>query len=141
MELYLDPVWVKPKKERKPHPLKGQHQWPTDDPEKRARILEGLKKGQHSKNKGCSPKRFVPVAVYDLAGNFVSVHVSVSDAARKYSLSQGNICETMKRQRGRVGQFQFRKANVVEFQGEKLVKKTPIEPYKRSNRKSNLITN
>lgn len=141
MELYLEPIWVKPKKERKPHPLKGKHQWPTDDPEKRARMLDGLKKGQHSKNKGCSPKRFVPVAAYDLDGNFVSVHVSISEAARKYALSIGNICESMKRQRGRVGQFQFRKANVVEFQGEKLVKKTPIGPYKRSNRKSNLITN
>ena len=133
-ELYLEPVWARPaekKRERKPHPLKGKRRWVTDDPEKRAKILEGLAKGWHSrsKNKGCTWPR-IAVAVYDLAGNFVSAHATLRDAAGKYGISVGNISKCVHGRRGRAGQYQFRKADVVEFRGERLVKKTPIGPYK-----------
>ena len=135
MELYLDPVWVKPKKERKPHPLKGKHQWPTDDPEKRARIMNGLRKGWYSKNKRHKSPLRVPVSVYDLDGNYVTTCLHVKEAAEKYGNgSPGNVHNCISGRQGRIGQYQFRRANVVEFQGEKLVKKTPIEPYKRRSR-------
>lgn len=144
MELYLDPVWVKPKKERKPHPLKGKHQWITDDPEKREHIMNGLRNGWRSKqNKSGhkSPLR-VPVSVYDLDGNYVTTCLHVHEAAEKYGNgSPGNVHMCISGRRHRVGQYQFRRAKVEEFMGEKLVKKTPIEPYKRRNRKPNLITN
>lgn len=143
MELYVEPKWAKKEKERKPHPLKGKHQWITDDPEKRQRVIDGLRKGWLSK-KGktgrISPIR-VPVSVYNLDGTFVAVCSHIHEAADRFGGTIGNIHSCMNGHRGRCGQYQFRKAQVVEFQGKKLVKKTPIEPYRRRNRKPNLITN
>ena len=147
MELYVEPKWAVRPKERKPHPLKGTHKWTTDDPGKRARILEALRKGaaiggRKSTTKGRpSPKR-IPVSVYDLDGNYVTTCQSIRDAAEKYV--NGNMSRVAKCIHGinsRAGQYQFRRANVVEFMGEKLVKKSPIEPYKRKRRKPDLITN
>ena len=146
MELYVEPKWAVRPKERKPHPLKGTHRWTTDDPEKRAKLLEGLRKGQRASKKGVnagriSPKR-IPVSVYDLDGNYVTTCQSITEAAEKYGNGYfRNVHSCISGKRGRCGQYRFRRANVVEFMGEKLVKKSPIEPYKRKRRKPDSITN
>lgn len=142
MELYVEPKWAVRPKERKPHPLKGKHQWTTNDPEKREKVYAALMRGCHkSKNKGKPSHRRIPVSVYDLDGNYITTCPSVIAAADKFGVSSGDISSCTNGRRDRVGQYQFRRAKVVEFMGEKLVKKTPIEPYKRRNRKPNLITN
>lgn len=147
MELYLDPVWVK--KDTRFH--KGHTPWnkgskcfSTNDPEKRSRMLQNLAEGRKNLWKTRSRDNVhnsKPVCAYDLNGNFIQVFKSVNAAARNLGVRAENARRCARRERGRCGRFQFRFAKVVEFQGEKLVKKTPIEPYKRSNRKSNLITN
>lgn len=146
MELYLEPEWILRPKKRKPHPLKGKHQWITDDPKKREKMMAGLQKGWHLPRKGKKTGRIattrIPVSVYDLDGKYITTCLCVSEAAEKYGNGYaGNVHGCINGLRDRVGQYQFRRAKVVEFMGEKLVKKSPIEPYKRKRRKPNLITN
>jgi hypothetical protein len=146
MELYLDPVRVK--KDTRFH--KGQTPWnkarkgfSTNDPEKQSRILHNLAEGRRNlwkTRKRDQVHNSKPVSVYDLDGNFVRVFKSANAAARALGLYGENVRRCARREKGRHGQYQFRWAKVVEFQGEKLVKKTPIEPYRRI-RKTHLITN
>lgn len=132
MELYLDPPFVKVPKHRKPHPLKGKHQWVTDDPVKRERMLRGLRAGWKSnkkglKNKGKPSPHRVPVAVYDKDGNFVAVCRHIHEAAEQFATTIGNVSRCIHGKRKFAGKFQFRKAAVEEFLGMQLVRKIPIE--------------
>lgn len=138
MELYLDPVWVK--KDTRFHKghtpwNKGRKCFSTNDPEKRSRLLQNLAEGRKNlwKTRSRDGQNSKPVCAYDLNGNFVRVFKSVNAAARTLGVRAENARRCARRERGRCGQYQFRWAKVVEFQGEKLVKKTPIEPYKRRN--------
>lgn len=71
----------------------------------------------------------VPVVAYRLDGTFYHAFASIMDAVRHCGGSPAAISNCIRRGHGRVGSYQFRKAEVVEFRGERLVKKTPIEPY------------
>ncbi len=130
MELYLDPPFVKVPKQRKPHPLKGKHQWSTDDPAKRRNMLRALRAGwkkNKDKNKGKPSVHRVPVAVYDMDGNFVAVCRHIHEAAERFATSIGNVSSCIHGKRKFAGKFQFRKASVEEFRGMQLVRKSPIE--------------
>ncbi len=132
MELYLDPPFAKVPKQRKPHPLKGKHQWVTDDPIKRERMLRGLRAGWKSnkkglKNKGKPSVHRVPVSVYDMDGNFVAVCRHIHEAAERFATTPANVSSCIHGKRRSAGNHQFRKAAVEEFRGMQLVKKSPIE--------------
>lgn len=132
MELYLDPPFVKVPKQRKPHPLKGKHQWITEDPKKKERVMSGLRKGWYMSKKGRHATRSTSVSVYDLEGKFVMACETIKQAGQVLGLSRSCISMCVTGKTKRAGKYIFRKADVVEFRGMKLVKKSPIEPYKRT---------
>lgn len=135
MELYLDPAIVTTKpKDRKPHPLTGKNQWTTNNRHKRAIIMANLRKGWYSKSNGKTTggkSRAIKVTVYDLSGNYIETCESIRQAATKYGVEATKICACIKGKYKRTGSYQFRKAVVTDFFGQKLVKKTPISPYTR----------
>lgn len=132
MELYLDPPFANVPKQRKPHPLKGKHQWATNDPVKRERMLRGLRAGWEDnkkglKNKGKPSVHRVPVSVYDMDGNFVAVCRHIHEAAERFGTNPYNVSACIHGRRRTAGNHQFRKAKVEEFRGMQLVRKSPIE--------------
>jgi hypothetical protein len=140
MELYIEPSWVKKDTRFK----KGQTPWnmgkkgfTTNDPEKQSRILQNLADGRKNVWKTRSREKVhnsKPICAYDLDGNFVGVFRSASAAARELNEIGENIRRCARGERGRCGQYQFRWAKLVAFRDEHLVKKTPIESYKRPRR-------
>lgn len=139
MELYLPPIWAKPETPETPETPKKK--WVTDDPEKRARMLKALEDGRkygqksrhvRSRNAG---KRARPVSVYDLDGNYLRSFVSISAAARHYGVDVRNVHKCCNGKCCSLKSMQFRYADVMEWKGEKMVRKTPIEPYHDQRRK------
>lgn len=130
MELYLDPPFANVPKQRKPHPWKGKHQWVTDDPVKRERMIRVLR--EVSNNRKCRKTgkpsvHRVPVAVYDMDGNFVAVCRHIHEAAERFGTNPYNVSACIHGRRRTAGNHQFRKAKVEEFRGMQLVRKSPIE--------------
>ena len=137
MELYLDPVLPKAKRSRS---QRSRDTWLNATGEKRARMLAGLEKGYaitHSGKRSSSPRPTlrVPVSVYDLNGHYLMSCQSMIEAAALYGVSYDNLSSCVHGRRKSAGGYMFRKAVVEEFRGVKLVKKTPIEPYKRTYRR------
>ena len=141
MELYLEPQWAKKDTRfKKGHATwnKGRKGYTTDNPEKR-RVIDGnLERGRKIVWK-TRPRDVVwnsiPVSVYDLDGHYLSSHKSVNAAAQTYGVQPRNARYCLTGSRDRAGMYMFRKANIITFKGETLVKKENIEPYKRRNRK------
>lgn len=139
MELYVEPTWVKKDTRfKKGHATwnKGRKGFSTQDPEKQRLLLQNLAEGR--RNLWKTRRRDIawnskPICAYDLDGNFVGVYKSACEAARALGQHKRNVRRSAYSEGGRCGQYQFRWAKLVEFQGELLVKKTPIEPYKRRN--------
>lgn len=140
MELYLPPTYIKNgSRFKKGHTSwnKGRKWFTTKDPEKRAIQLKNLEDGR--KNLWAKRDRTTchnqnPVTAYTLSGEFVGVYKSIGIAARELGVCRENIQNCLKGRRGRAGNYQFRKAEVVEFQGQRLVSRKPIAPYKRRTR-------
>lgn len=141
MELYIEPKWAKKDtKFKKGHAAwnKGLRGFSTKDPQKIEATLRNLKRGRENLWKTRARDEVwnsIPVSVYDLNGHYLSSHKSASSAARHYCVQERNVRSCISGNRDRAGQYQFRKAKLIIFQGETLVKKDNIDPYKRRNRK------
>lgn len=140
MELYLEPTWVKKgpkfKKGHKPW-NKGRKGFSTVDDTKRKRILSCLAEGRRhlwEKRDRNVVHNQIPTCVYDLGGNFLGAYLSEAKAAEAFGQIRENVSSCVRGERKRVGNYQFRRAKVEVFRGEMLVKRTPIEPYKRGSR-------
>lgn len=140
MELYLPPTYIKNgSRFKKGHTPwnKGRKGFTTSNPEKREKMLKNIEEGRKNlwaKRDRATVYNQKPVTAYDLQGNFVGVYKSIGIAARELGVCSENIQNCLKGRRGRAGNYQFRKAEVVEFQGQRLVSRKPIEPYKRKSR-------
>lgn len=140
MELYLPPTYIKNgSRFKKGHTPwnKGRKGFTTSNPEKREKLLKNIEEGR--KNLWAKRDRTIvynqkPVTAYDLQGNFVGAYKSIGIAARELGVSRKHIQGCLKGERGRAGSYQFRPAEVVEFQGQRLVSRKPIAPYKRRTR-------
>lgn len=143
MELYLEPNWIKKDTRfRKGHEPwnAGRKGFTTDNPQKRKKALMNLAEGRKLRHVNGTPsggRKKVAVCAYGLDGVFVRVFSSIGEAATTLCLPRENVRACVANKRKRSGQYQFRKADVVEFNGCKLVKKSPIVPYKRDGRKRN----
>ena len=142
MELYLppiikrkDPRW---KKGHKPWNT-GRKDWTTKDPAKRAKQAANLAEGRaHLWDKRARiAYNAIPVTAYTLAGEYVRTFQSSRKAGEALGVCDRNIRDCMSGDRGRVGQYQFRPAKIEVFQGQKLVKKENIPPYRRRTRWDN----
>lgn len=145
MELYIEPLRPLKRKTRfykGDIPWnKGRKGWSTNNEKKKKIILANLAEGRKhnwEKRDRSQVHNSIPCAVYDLEGNFLSAHVSEGRAADAYGQIRRNVVECVQGKRGRCGSYQFRAAKVEVFRGEKLVKKSPIEPYKRRSRWSKI---
>lgn len=141
MELYIEPAWAKKdtkfKKGQQPW-NKGRKGFTTSDEGKRRMMLENLRIGRLRSWETRDHNTFAnqkATCVYDLEGNFLSVYTSINKAADAFGQLRENVRSCCNLKRGRAGSYQFRFAEIVEFLGEKMVKKSPIEPYKRGTRK------
>lgn len=130
MELYLDPPFANVPKQRKQNPWKGKHQWVTDDPVKRERMIRVLREvsnNRKGRKTGKPSVHRVPVSVYDKDGNFVAVCRHIHEAAERFGTNPYNVSACIHGRRRTAGNHQFRKAKVEEFRGMQLVRKSPIE--------------
>lgn len=139
MELYLEPNWIK----RDTRFKKGHIPWNkgrkcvSDDPQKRENQLKILAEGRRLRfvnGTSSGGRKKVAVCAYDLDGEFIRVFPSIREAGTTLGLRRENIRACVANKRKSCGQFQFRKADIVEFQGRQLVKKNSIEPYRRGGR-------
>lgn len=134
MELYITPDFVKKdtrfKKGYTPW-NKGRKCWTTSDPEKMGHIKESLDNGRRKAWKSRRIKSWNErsVCAYDLNGNFVRAYTSANAAAKDLGLCVANVYHALRCPAARSGSYQFRYAEIVEFRGEKLVKRTPIGKY------------
>lgn len=134
MELYLEPIWAKKDtKFQKGHiPWnKGVKGWTTRDPEKRRRARRNLAKGRirRLKNRPRIAHNAIPTSVYNLSGEYLGSFSSATIAAKKFGECARNVRSCVEGKRKRCGKYMFRKASVVIFNGELMVKKENIEPY------------
>lgn len=142
MELYLPPIikskdtrW---KKGHKPWNV-GRKDWTTKDPAKRARQSAKLAEGRAHvwETRARTAYNAIPVTAYTLAGEYVRTFQSSRKAAYTLGLIERNIRYCVAGKRGRVGKYQFRHAKIEIYQGQKLVKKENIPPYRRRTRVDN----
>ena len=136
MELYLEPIF---KTKRIGRYEKGHTPWNKGKSTGLvySAQLDNLKlgnKARWAKHKGEPAWNSVPVSVYDLSGKYIKTFLSSRFASKELNLQERNIRKVMKGERRRVGDYQFKPAKIVEFQGQKLVKKENIDQYKRLSR-------
>ena len=142
MELYLPPIikskdtrW---KKGHKPWNV-GRKDWTTKDLAKRAKQASNLAEGRAHlwETRERIAYNAIPVTAYTLAGEYVRTFQSSRKAADALGLIERNIRHCVAGKRGHVGQYQFRPAKIEVYQGQKLVKKENITPYRRRTRWDN----
>ena len=139
MELYIEPSWAKKDtKFKKGHAPWNKYRkgWTTNDPVKKRKARRNLAKGRkHNRDtRDRTAYNGIPTSVYNLDGEYLGTYLSATIAAEKYGQIARNVRYCVSGKRKRCGSYMFRKAKIVVFQGEKLVKKENIEPYSRKNR-------
>lgn len=143
MELYLPPI-IKSKdtKFKKGHTPwnKGRKAFTTSDQEKQRKALARLEEGRRhvwgTRNRNIVHNQR-PTCVYDLDGNFLGVYLSATKAAEAFGQIGRNVRACILGKRKRCGNYQFRAAKIEVYQGQKLVKKENITPYRRRTRWDN----
>lgn len=134
MELHLEPIFVKKDtKLKKRHTPwnKGVKGWMSDEHLQVAK--KNLKKGnpaRWAKHRGKPAYNAIPVCAYDLEGNYIKCYSSASAAAKDLQLKESSIKNCRSGKRGKLYEYMFRKAEIIEFNGKKLISKKPIAPYK-----------
>lgn len=133
MELHIDPVFAikntKFKKKRIPW-NKGKKGWLSDRHKKSA--LENLKKGAGALTRqGKKPANAIHISAYTLSGTYIKTYRSSGDAAKELGCDASKIRRCIAIKRKSTGGYMFRKAEIIEFKGEKFVSKKSIEPYER----------
>ena len=89
--------------------------------------VENLKKGnpaRWAKHKGEPAWNAQKVKVYDLNGVFIKNFLSTRLAAKELHVNQRNIRNVLAGNRGRVGNYQFKKATTINYYDT-----GPVEPY------------
>lgn len=143
MELYIEPAWAtRDTKFKKGHTPwnDGRKAFTTSDQEKQRKALARLEEGRRhvwdTRNRNIVHNQR-PTCVYDLDGNFLGVYLSATKAAEAFGQIGRNVRACILGKRKRCGNYQFRAAKVEMYHGQMLVKKSPIEPYKRNSRHTN----
>lgn len=107
---------------------KGKKAWTTDDQAKRMIAMENFKLGQKSRHSRGGDYCAKPVICYDADGKYVALYKSITHASIATGIERRNIAFTCAGRRHLAGGYQWRLAEIIEWQGRRMVRKDDIPP-------------